>query len=45
MFNSTLDRGLAFCKENSCTCESLGYQYGWQRLQKEKRKTCAYEIA
>jgi hypothetical protein len=33
------------CKENACTHESLGYQYAWQKLLKQKRRIYAYKTA
>jgi hypothetical protein len=44
MLKSTLNRGLAFAKK-LLHCESLGYQYEWQKLLKEKRRIHAHEPA
>jgi hypothetical protein len=33
------------CQENSCTHESLDYQYEWQKLLQEIRRIYAYDTA
>ncbi len=38
-------QSFGLCKENSSTGDSLGYQYEWKKLPKEKRRTYAFETA